>query len=153
MKASGFLRAPFGTTFGFDYNYNSGLAYSVTANRPPNFGYGTLSVEPRGSRRLDDVHRMDLQVQHEFVLGRVRMGLIASVLNLFNSETAIERGTSIGNYASCRATDPVCIDNPLFGSGEDRVGFERLRVSSATFDQPISWQRPWRYEVGVRFEF
>jgi hypothetical protein len=155
FKASGFVRAPFGTTFGLDYSYRSGSAYNVTANVPPFSGYGTLFVEPRGSRRTDDLQQLDMQILHEFTFGRVRAGLVASVFNVFNSETATTIGGSIGNYASCRAgTDTNCIANPLFASGDDtRPGFEQLRISSTTFGQETAWQRPRRYEVGIRFEF
>jgi len=155
IKASGFARAPFGTTFGFDFNYRTGLPRNVTANLPPTAQYGTLFVEPRGSRRTPDLTQLDLQVQHEINVGRVRMGLIGAIFNVLNSETALTFGNSIGNYANCRpGTDAVCIDNPLAAIGYDtRPGFERLRVSSTSFDQELTWQRPRRYEVGVRFEF
>ncbi len=155
VKASGFVRAPFGTTFGFDFNYRSGLPRNITANLPPFSGYGTLFVEPRGSRRGPDLTQLDMQVLHEFNIGRIRFGLIGSIFNVLNSETALTLGNSIGNYANCRpGTDAVCIDNPLFAEGFDtRPGFDKLRVTSTSFNQETSWQRPRRYEVGVRFEF
>ena len=154
FKASGFARAPFGTTFGFDYTYRSGLAYNTTAALPPTAQYGALFVEERGSRRLDSLSQLDMQIMHEFTFGRVKAGLVGSVFNLFNSETATSVGTSIGNYASCRTTDTVCFDNPLFGTeAETRPEFERLRLNSTSYGVESVWQRPRRYEVGVRFEF
>lgn len=154
VKAAGFVRAPWGTTLGVDFSYRSGLPYNVTANLPPFSGYGTVFVEPRGSRETPSLTQLDLQVLHEFNIGRVQMGLIAAVFNALDSETATTIGGSIGNYGNCRTTDTRCIDNPLFASGDDtRPGFERLRITSTTFGTETAWQRPRRYEVGLRFEF
>jgi len=152
FKASGFVRAPFGTTFGVDFSWRSGLAYSVTAANPTNAaGYGVLFIEERGSRRTDSLSQLDMQVLHEFNLGRVRAGLVASVFNVLNSETALTKGGSIGNYAACRAgTDTVCFDNPLAGEPGAPA---QLRLNSTTFGTELTWQRPRRYEVGIRFEF
>ncbi|HEX6976016.1 MAG TPA: TonB-dependent receptor, partial [Vicinamibacterales bacterium] len=161
VKASGFVRAPFGTTLGIDYSWRSGAAYSVTAATPPNAAYGTLYVEPRGSRRTPSLQQLDMQVMHELTFGRVKAGLVASVFNVFNSETATSIGGSIGTYANCRTSgatiDANCIANPLWQNGETRTpatgSYEKLRISSTTFGKETAWQRPRRYEVGVRFEF
>jgi hypothetical protein len=177
VKASGFVRAPWGTTIGIDSTWRSGASYSVTsglstaaANNPcfainpaaactgTNIGhlgpgYGTLFLEPRGSRRVDSLTQLDLQLMHEFTFGRVRAGLIGSIFNVLNTETATGIGGSIGTYAPC-GTSTNCIDNPLFGtSAENRPTHQRLAVASTTFGTETSWQRPRRYEVGVRFEF
>lgn len=170
-KASGFVRAPWGTTFGFDYLYRTGLPVNTTAtittsaNGNTRFlnpdgtvahvgpGYGTLFLEPRGSNRTDDLQQLDMQVLHEFTFGRVRAGLVASVFNVLNSETALTLGSSIGNYGPCVATSRFCIDNPAFGISENRASHRQLGVSSASYGTETSWQRPRRYEVGVRFEF
>lgn len=152
VKASGFVRAPFGTTFGVDYSWDSGLAYSVTANTPPFAGYGSIYIEPRGSRRLPEYQQMDLQVQHDFQLGRVRAGLVAAVYNVLGSETPIAVGSSIGDYHGCDDVDgTTCLANPLFGVAEgEPAGVE---VVSASFGQATDWQRPRRYELGIRFAF
>ena len=155
VKASGFVRAPFGTTLGVDATWRSGLAYNHTASLTAGnaIGYGTIFLEPRGSRRTDSLSQIDMQLMHEFTFGRVRAGLIGSVFNVLNTETATSIGGSIGNYAAC-GTAAVCFDNPLFGTAaENRPGFERLRVNNTTYGNELSWQRPRRYEVGVRFEF
>ncbi|HUR81598.1 MAG TPA: hypothetical protein VM733_12585, partial [Thermoanaerobaculia bacterium] len=177
FKASGFLRAPWGTTLGIDYNWRSGAAYSITAglsaacasnaarvvdttkacNVGGNLvstgpGYGTVYIEPRGSRRTDAAQQLDMQLMHEFTFGKVRAGLIGSIFNVFNSETPLSIGGSIGTYAPC-GTATNCIDNPLFGISENRPTYQRLAVASTSFGTETSWQRPRRYEVGVRFEF
>ena len=177
-KASGFIRAPWGTTFGVDYLYRSGLPVNATAtitsscNGNPRVvldqavpcggpatrthlgpGYGQLFLEPRGSDRTDDLQQLDMQVLHEFNFGKVRAGLVASVFNVLNSETALTIGSSIGNYGPCLATSRFCVDNPAFGTVENRTSHQRLGSNSTTFGQETTWQRPRRYEVGVRFEF
>ena len=166
VKASGFVRAPFGTVVGVDFNWRSGLARNITTalaagtatgttGCPVCAGYGTLFLEPRGSQRTDSLTQLDLQLMHELTFGRVRAALIGSVFNVLNSETPLTIGGSIGTYASCPAgTTARCFDNPLFGTvAESRPEYRQLRLNSSTFDQETSWQRPRRYEVGVRFEF
>ena len=160
VKASGFVRAPFGTTLGIDATWRSGLAYNHTATLTAGnaIGYGVVFLEPRGSRRTDSLSQLDMQLMHEFTIGRTRLGLIGSIFNVLNTETATSIGGSIGNYANCRTTgatiDTVCFDNPIFGTAaENRAGFERLRLNNTTYGTELSWQRPRRYEVGVRFEF
>lgn len=169
IKVSGFVRVPWGTTVGLDYNWDSGTPYNTTASAPPTGAIagsntGTLFVEPRGSHRLPEFDQLNLQLQHDFNLGRFRLGLIGSVLNVLGTETPTSVGTSIGSYNFCRTSgatiDTVCLPNPLFGitNGETRANpatgtWERLRVTSTTYGQPTAWQRPRRYEVGFRIEF
>ena len=163
FKASGFVRAPFGTTFGLDGFWESGVPDNVTANlgvlgAPA--GYGTLFVAPRGTRRLDAQHRLDFQAMHEFTFGRVRMGLIGTVYNLLGSDLVTDLGSNIGGYAACdggtvkdvedaRLGD--CVANPLFGIDQDAPA--ALAVTSSSFGEALDTQRPRRYEIGIRFEF
>jgi hypothetical protein len=151
VKASGFVRAPFGTTFGLNFEWDSGTPYSVTASNPP-AGYGALFIEPRGSRRLPNYRQLDLQVQHDLNFGRVRAGLIAAVYNVLGSEIATSVGGSIGDYTECDAVNGTdCLANPLFGKVADAA--PGLAVVSNTFGKSTTFQRPRQYEVGVRFEF
>ena len=164
IKAAGFVTAPFGTTFGLDYTYRTGVPDNVTtslsgAPGQPATG-GTLYIIPRGDRRLPSAQRLDLQVIHELSLGRVTVGLIGSVFNIFSSETVLDLGSNIGAYSACTtgtivdATEAVagnCVANPLFGQVAGAPA--ALKVTSSTFNQPLDWQQPRRYEVGVRFEF
>jgi outer membrane receptor protein involved in Fe transport len=163
FKAAGFVRAPFGTTFGLDGYWESGSPDNVTANlgvlgAPA--GYGTLYVVPRGDRRLDSLHRLDFQALHEFTFGRVRLGLIGTVYNVLGSDIVTDLGSSIGGYSPCttgtvrnvedaRAGD--CVANPL--AGIDPEAPAALAVTSSSFGEPLDSQRPRRYEVGIRFEF
>ena len=185
VKASGFVRAPWGTTIGVDALWRSGAAYSRTATlgasnvnnalilKNPNLpqgtaagqrrhagnverfgaGYGSTFLEPRGSARTDSLTQIDLQLMHEFTFGRVRAGLIGSVFNVLNTETPTGFGGSIGTYTPCTATSAQCFDNPLFGVTENDPDYRRLAVANNTFGTETTWQRPRRYEVGIRFEF
>ena len=164
FKASGFATAPFGTTFGIDYIYRTGVPDNVTstlsgAPGQPASG-GTLYIIPRGERRLPSAQQLDLQVIHEISMGRVTVGLIGSVFNVFSSETVTDLGSNIGGYSACTtgtvvdAVDAVvgnCVANPLFGQVAGAPA--NLRVTSSTYNQALDWQQPRRYEVGVRFEF
>ena len=64
-----------------------------------------------------------MQLTKGFTLGRVRLQLIGSILNLFDSENATD----------------VC--DRVNGCGDFELG------------DPIEWQKPRRYELGVRVEF
>jgi Carboxypeptidase regulatory-like domain/TonB dependent receptor/TonB-dependent Receptor Plug Domain len=173
VKASGFIRAPFGTTFGLDGFWESGSPDDVTADlgvlgAPA--GYGTLFLLPRGTRRLESLHRLDFQAIHEFDLGKVNIGLIGTVHNLLGSDAVTNLGSSIGGYAPCIGGDGIgrgpvvdagdaragdCVANPLWGveHGEDRPEYRNLYVSSSAYGLAVDGQRPRRYEVGLRFEF
>lgn len=163
VKASGFVKAPWGTTFGLDSYWQSGVPDDITANlgvlgAPA--GYGVLYVAPRGERRLGSSYRADFQAFHEFTFGKVTMGVIGTVYNLLGTDQVTDLGTSIGAYGACaggtvkdaadaRAGD--CVANPLFGLLEDAP--QNLAVTSTTYGQPLDSQLPRRYEVGLRFEF
>jgi outer membrane receptor protein involved in Fe transport len=163
VKASGFVRAPFGTTFGLDGYWQSGIPDNVTANlgvlgAPA--GYGTLFVIPRGDRRTDSLYRVDFQAMHEFTFGRVRMGLIGTVYNLLGTDIVTDLGSNIGGYTACttgtvkNADDARvgdCIANPLYAL--DNAEPQNLAITSSTYGLPLDAQRPRRYEVGLRFEF
>lgn len=174
FKASGFVRAPFGTTFGLDGYYETGSPDDVTmalgsANADPDSGayagnpsafYGSVFVLPRGQRRLDDLYRLDFQAMHELSLGRVRMGLIGTVYNILGTDITTDLGSNIGTYSACSG-GPVrrvedarvgdCVANPLAGIVEGAPA--AVNVTSTVFNQPLGGQRPRRYEVGLRFEF
>jgi hypothetical protein len=151
VKADGFVRVPRQFVLGFTYTWDSGTPWSVTASVPPTANAGTLFVEPRGSQRKPDYQQFDLQVQKNVALGAVNMSFIAAVENVFDSEIVMEVNGSIGSYAACRETDTRCLDNPLFGMIDNAP--ERLRITNPNFGKATSWQRPRRYDVGVRLTF
>ncbi|HEX9983934.1 MAG TPA: TonB-dependent receptor [Thermoanaerobaculia bacterium] len=128
VKLNGFYRLPWQFILGASYYWDSGTPWNVfqTGAAVPNVGYGTYFLEPRGSRRLPHLSQLDVQLQKNFTVGPVTAGLIGSVFNVTNKET----GTAVsGNVGS----------NPA--------------LPTASFGTYTSYQRPRRYEVGVRFEF
>jgi hypothetical protein len=164
VKLDGYVRLPLDFTFGLNYYWDDGTPWSVfqtsstlTATGivfPTDYNsVGTYFIEPRGSRRLPSFQQTDIQLQKDFRVGTMKFGLIGSVFNLFNSETV----TGIQGNAGARAkidptTGQLFIDTTTLSTGQNyqQAGVNRL---GATFGQPTSWQRPRRYEVGVRFEF
>jgi len=84
---------------------------------------GVILLEPRGNRSEPGEYQLDLQVGRGFTWGRTRLKLFATVYNVLDTEIST---------AVCD-TDTGCGDLDL--------------------GDPIEWQRPRRYELGVRVEF
>lgn len=151
INASGYYRLPLDFTVGANWYWDSGVAYNVTqtASRTAVTGvflpYGTYYIEPRGSRRLPHFHQLDLQLQKDFRVGPVKAGLIGTIYNVLNSELPT---TINGNAGSRAIADPTT--GRLFLDPDQVAGPNRL---SPTFGQYTSFQRPRRYEAGVRLEF
>ena len=77
----------------------------------------------QGQRRGICPGKLDLQFGKGFRLGPTRLKLIASIINVFDSE------------------QPRQICDRVTGCGDFELG------------DPIAWQLPRRYELGVRVEF
>ena len=128
VKVDGFYRFPWEITFGTHFYWDSGVPYNITLNNPDPAGYGVEFLEPRGSRRLPHFYQWDAQIQKDFLVGPVRFGVIGSVFNILNTEIAVARNGSVGTTG---LADP---DNPQFNFN-------------------TAYQRPRRFEVGLRLEF
>jgi hypothetical protein len=126
VKVNGYARLPLAIILGANFNWDSGVPWSVT--RPSPYG-GVEYMEARGSRRLPHYHRLDLQVQKDIRLGPVTAGLIAAVSNVLSSEI------------------PLSVDGNLGLNGT--LG----HPVNANFGNATAWQTPRRYDLGVRFEF
>lgn len=147
LKLNGYARLPWDFTLGGGWIWDSGTAWSVTRTIPP-LGGGTLFMEPRGTRRLPHFHQVDLQLQKDFQINRFRFGLIGSVFNVLSTEIPLTINGNPGTLARWNdVTDPL---SGMFIDPNQINGANRL---SPTFSQYTSWQRPRRYEVGVRVEF
>jgi hypothetical protein len=128
VKLDGYTKLPWEIFLGTSVYWDSGVAYNVT--RPAEIaGYGLEFVEPRGSRRLPDFYRWDAQVQKDFLVGPVRLGLIGAVFNILDTEIAIQRDGNVGAGGT--------VEEPT----NDRFNFA------------TAWQRPRSYELGFRVEF
>jgi hypothetical protein len=125
VKVNGYVLLPL--DFGLAINGIWGSPFRWTPVQPARVvnpsAFGNIFVEPRGSREGDEWAQLDLQLTKGFRLGRVRLQLIGTVLNLFDAE---------------KVTD-VC--HRLTGCGDFELG------------EPTAWQLPRRYELGLRLEF
>jgi carboxypeptidase family protein/TonB-dependent receptor-like protein len=128
VTMSGFAKLPFDLIFGTNVYWDSGVPYNVTSTNAPTAGYGVVYLEPRGSRRLPHFYQWDAQLQKDFVLGPVRLGLVASVFNILDTEIATAKDGSVGDGTLDEPTNP-------------------------RFNLATAWQRPRNYEVGFRLEF
>ena len=126
VKLDGYVRLPWELYLGTSAYWDSGVAYNVTR---PAASYGVEFLEPRGSRRLPDFYRWDAQLQKNFPIGPVRIGLIGAVFNILDTEIAIARDENVGDGGTVE--EPV---NPRFNFA-------------------TAWQRPRSYELGFRIEF
>ncbi|HZI65898.1 MAG TPA: TonB-dependent receptor plug domain-containing protein, partial [Thermoanaerobaculia bacterium] len=126
VKLDGYVRLPWELFLGTSAYWDSGIAYNVTR---PAASYGVEFLEPRGSRRLPDFYRWDAQLQKDFPIGPVRIGLIGAVFNILDTEIAIQRDENVG--------DGGTIDEP----------------TNPRFNFATAWQRPRSYELGFRIEF
>ena len=126
VKLDGYTKLPWEIFLGTSVYWDSGVAYNVTR---PAESYGLEFVEPRGSRRLPDFYRWDAQLQKDFIVGPVRLGLIGAVFNILDTEIAIQRDGNVGSGGT--------VEEPT----NDRFNFA------------TAWQRPRSYELGFRVEF
>jgi hypothetical protein len=125
VKLSGFVLLPYDFSLAVFGWWDSDFRWTpVEPARliDPRF-YGVTFVEPRGNRKEDGVHQLDLQLGKGFRLGPTRLKLIGTVINVFDSE------------------QPRDVCSRVTGCG----GFE--------LGEPTAWQLPRRYELGVRLEF
>ncbi|MGH9442940.1 MAG: TonB-dependent receptor [Thermoanaerobaculia bacterium] len=129
VKLSGFYRFPWQITAGTTFYWDSGVPYTVYQPSPDPAFYGNEYLEPRGSRRLPHYYEWDLQLQKGFDLGPVHASVIASILNLLNTEIPIARDGSVGSEGT--VADPTNSD----------------------FNKTTVWQTPRRFEIGARVTF
>ena len=120
LKLNGYVRLPLDFELGFSGWWSSPSRWTPTDHGVTTWG-GQL-VEPRGSRKLEDSHQLDLQLSKGFEIGRTRLELIGAVYNLLDSE------------------QPITVCDGVAGCGEIALG------------EAASWQQPRRYEVGLRIE-
>ena len=125
VKVNGYVTLPWAVVVTSSFNWESGRPYTVTRQGPVVAQY----LEPRGSRRLPGLSQWDLQAQKNFSIGPVTAGLILTVINVLNSETPTGIDGEVGRRGT--VSEPT---NPHFGYA-------------------TSWQRPRRYEVGMRIAF
>ena len=132
LRIHGFVPLPYQFSIGFNASAHSAFRWTPLADvadtedmpEIEDMPYGNYFVEPRGNREGYSWSQLDLQFSKGFRLAsRIRLELILSVLNVFSTEHP----------------DSVC--DSISGCGDYQLG------------DPIDWQTPRSWEVGVRFEF
>jgi outer membrane receptor protein involved in Fe transport len=131
VKVSGYFLLPDQFTVGFTGFWSAAFAYDLlTNNADPDYqslAYGDVYLAPRGSFRANSNYQFDMQISKGFKLSGVNLQLIASIINLFNSQRPIG----------------VC---------EYKLGCQS-GTASYVWGQPDAWQTPRQYEAGFRIEF
>ncbi len=87
VKVNGYHSLPLGFQIGWDAIYYTGQPYNTYE---PGFFYGDAFVEPRGSRRLPNYYRLDLEGRKSFKIGRTNAQVILSIFNVLDDEIPIE---------------------------------------------------------------
>jgi hypothetical protein len=128
VKLNGYVLLPYDFTVGANAYWSSAFAW--TPESPG--AYGSISYpqfdEPRGSQRANSNYQLDLQVSKGFNIGPLKTSLIATILNVLNSERPTDVCQAVDG---CTASDGT---NSIQGA-------------------PIAWQQPRAFEEGFRIEF
>ena len=123
VKLNGYWLLPYDFSLAFDGWWQSEFRWTPYDRAVPGMPYGSQFVEPRGSGKGGSLHQLDLQFTKGFRVGPTRLVLLATVINVANSQNE----------------DDIC--GSVTGCGE----FD--------FGDGIAWQQPRRYELGFRVEF
>ncbi|MCP3957890.1 MAG: TonB-dependent receptor [bacterium] len=127
MKVNGFFELPLDFALGVDATWSSKSVVDHFESAE-NAGYGNHYLSPRGAIPGNENYQLDLQLNKYFRFGDSNLQLIAAMVNVFDSERPTDH---------CERDDG-CLD---------------VEGNDVDLGDPINWQRPRRYEVGVRFEF
>ena len=123
IKVNGYVLLPWKLDLAFSGLWASPWRWTPYDDTVEGMLRGWAFVEPRGSREGSNETRLDLQLGKAFDVGRFRIKLIGSVINLLDSENS----------------EAVCED--IEGCGEFALG------------DAIEWQQPRYFELGLRLEF
>ncbi len=123
VKLNGYWLLPYDFSLAFDGWWQSEFRWTPYDLTVPGMPYGSQFVEPRGSGKGGSLHQLDLQFTKGFRVGPARMVLLATVINVTDSQN---ENDICGSVTGCGEFD--------FGDG-------------------IEWQLPRRYELGFRVEF
>ncbi len=98
-KILGTYRLPWDVLASGAFFYTTGQAWARTIRQPtrPNQGRRDMFIEPRGSRRFDDIPRFDMKLEKQFrMAGGRRLGLTFEGFNLFNNAAITSRTARSG---------------------------------------------------------
>jgi len=97
VKFSGVYYAPWGIIVGLNYIGQSGAPYSRYFNVFLNQGPTSFNAETPGTQRTPFQSMLDIRVEKNFAVGRVRPSIFFEAFNLLNSNTAIGTGALFGS--------------------------------------------------------
>ena len=123
VKLNGYLLLPFDLSLAINGRWDSEFRWTPSRTNVPGMNWGRMLLEPRGSRSESGEYQVDLQIGKGLTLDRAHVRFLGTVYNALDSENVRD---------VCRRAD---------GCG----AFE--------LTEPIEWQQPRRYELGVRVEF
>lgn len=83
VRLNGYYDLPLEFQVAFGYFYASGFPFNQLQSVTP---YGEQFVEPRGSRRMPDLHQLDVGFKKGFTIGKTDLSAIVAVNNVFDTE-------------------------------------------------------------------
>jgi hypothetical protein len=99
FKLQGSVILPWDINVGFYFSFITGNTYNreLFVSQELNQSGKNILADPRGSvYRYDDQTNLDLRVQKDFKIGKVKVGVLADVFNLFNAGTVDDVITDAG---------------------------------------------------------
>lgn len=105
IKFQGIYYAPFGFILGVNYLGSSGLPYTGYFNVALNQGAESINGEPLGSRRNPFANYVDIKLEKDLSISKVRLSLFIDVYNLLNSNTTISTYSRYGSPLYLKTTN------------------------------------------------
>jgi len=122
LKLNGFLLLPYDFSIAVNGWFDSEYRWTPTEELEPPL-WGSTFLEPRGNRDAGSYHQLDLQFGKGFTIGPTHLELLATVVNVLDTELT---------YLVCEN---------VTGCGTYEMG------------DTIAWQQPRRYGLGFRVAF
>lgn len=101
VKVQGSFILPLDINLGFNFSYITGNTYNKylrVASEINQRAVNILADEAGSVYRYDAKTNLDLRVQKDFKFGKIRVGVLADVFNVFNDGTVTEVETQAGEY-------------------------------------------------------
>jgi hypothetical protein len=114
LKIQGSVILPLDINFNVNFQLISGRTYNMRVRLPRSVDVNRayIRLEPMGSRRYPNSKNLDLRVEKTFKIGKIKLGLLVDVFNVFNegqvnsystTATSFEEVISIVNPRAFRA--------------------------------------------------
>jgi hypothetical protein len=111
--------------------FNATASSGITGGPGTNYGTQSLHAEPLESHRMETIKQLDLRVEKTFALsGRVKLGVLFDVYNVFNSNVELNIRSTTGRLAVSESgtniptfNTPVTILPPRIARISGRLSF------------------------------